>query len=202
MATASIFCASSREAAAASLPVLMLSSEADVADRIRGLTTGADDYVGKPYDPMYVVAGPAICSVAMGCADAKSTILVIDDSPTYRDRLARNPRRGRLSRAHGRERQVRLAMMADGQPNAVIVDGMMPDMDGPSLIRRVRLDAATPRHPLHPAHRVRGGLAQLRALEAGADAFVRKDDDTDIILARLAAVIRRAAIVLWSGSPA
>ncbi|HLM72357.1 MAG TPA: response regulator, partial [Polyangiaceae bacterium] len=30
------------------LPVIMLSSEAEVKHRIRGLTTGADEYVGKP----------------------------------------------------------------------------------------------------------------------------------------------------------
>jgi two-component system NtrC family sensor kinase len=38
------------------LPILMLSGEAEVKDRIRGLQTGADDYVGKPYDASYVVA--------------------------------------------------------------------------------------------------------------------------------------------------
>ena len=35
---------------AAGAAILMLSSEAEVADRIRGLRTGADEYVGKPYD--------------------------------------------------------------------------------------------------------------------------------------------------------
>jgi DNA-binding response OmpR family regulator len=38
------------------VPVLLLSSEADVKDRVRGLWTGANDYVGKPYDAGYVVA--------------------------------------------------------------------------------------------------------------------------------------------------
>src|ERR1700692_3343989 len=36
--------------------VLMLSTEAEVTDRLRGLRTGADEYVGKPYDTHYVVA--------------------------------------------------------------------------------------------------------------------------------------------------
>ena len=31
------------------LPILMLSGEAEVKDRIRGLQTGADDYVAKPF---------------------------------------------------------------------------------------------------------------------------------------------------------
>ena len=35
---------------------VLLSSEADVRDRIRGLETGAHEYVGKPYDASWVVA--------------------------------------------------------------------------------------------------------------------------------------------------
>jgi two-component system NtrC family sensor kinase len=43
-------------ASTAGTPVMLLSSEAEVRDRVRGLNTGADDYVGKPYDQSYVVA--------------------------------------------------------------------------------------------------------------------------------------------------
>ncbi len=38
------------------LPVMLLSTEAQVRDRIHGLKTGADEYIGKPYDSGYVVA--------------------------------------------------------------------------------------------------------------------------------------------------
>src|ERR1700722_4570023 len=39
-----------------SVVVLMLSTESEVKDRLRGLHTGADEYVGKPYDSHHVVA--------------------------------------------------------------------------------------------------------------------------------------------------
>src|SRR5882672_9791950 len=42
--------------ATAAVPVMLLTDEADVRDRMRGAQTGADDYVGKPYDPVYVLA--------------------------------------------------------------------------------------------------------------------------------------------------
>jgi DNA-binding response OmpR family regulator len=42
--------------ATCTVTVLMLSSEADVRDRVRGLWTGANEYLGKPYDSAYVVA--------------------------------------------------------------------------------------------------------------------------------------------------
>src|SRR5581483_424349 len=45
-----------RASRASKAVVVMLSTEAEIGDRIRGLQTGADEYVGKPYDVGYVVA--------------------------------------------------------------------------------------------------------------------------------------------------
>ncbi len=177
-----------------SLPVLMLSTEAEVKDRIRGLTTGANEYVGKPYDTMYVVAKARDLLGAAGEGpDAQATILVIDDSDTYRNRLCDVLNDAGYRTIAAENGKAGLALLADRRPNAVIVDGIMPDMDGATLIRRVRLDAATRGLPcvLLTASEDRG--AQVRALDAGADAFVRKDDDMDLILARIAAVMRRYA---------
>jgi two-component system, NtrC family, sensor kinase len=47
--------------------VMMLSSEAEVRDRIRGLTTGADEYVGKPYERWPTSSrAPASCCAVLG----------------------------------------------------------------------------------------------------------------------------------------
>ena len=40
----------------ASLPIIMLTARAEEGDRIRGLETGADDYVTKPFSPRELVA--------------------------------------------------------------------------------------------------------------------------------------------------
>src|SRR5512139_4315025 len=40
----------------AGTPVVLLSTETEVQHRVRGLRTGADEYVGKPYDAAHVVA--------------------------------------------------------------------------------------------------------------------------------------------------
>jgi two-component system NtrC family sensor kinase len=180
------------------LPILMLSSEADVKDRIRGLKTGANDYVGKPYDAAFVVArGRELVrlhprSNAAPAAAQKALVLVIDDSVTFREELRRALERsghGVITATSG-EKGLRLA--ASRRPAALIVDGVMPGMDGETVIRRLRLDAALRGLPclLLTASDEQG--VELRALDAGADAFVRKEEDMDVILARFAAMLRTA----------
>ena len=45
-----------RNPATANLPIVMLTARAEETDRIRGLETGADDYVTKPFSPRELVA--------------------------------------------------------------------------------------------------------------------------------------------------
>jgi len=67
----------------AELPILMLSSEAEVKDRIRGLRTGANDYIGKPYDTATMIDRIRQLIGASSTAVAR-LVIVIDDSPTFR----------------------------------------------------------------------------------------------------------------------
>ena len=187
------------------LPILMLSSEANVKGRIRGLQTGADDYVGKPYDASYVVArGRELLRERLRqdetAAAEKPTVLVIDDSVTFREELSQALEQSgyQVISATSGEQGLRLASAR--RPAALIVDGVLPGMDGATLIRRLRLDAALRGLPclLLTASEEQG--AELKALEAGADAFVRKEEDLDVILARFSAM-RRAAGTAPQASP-
>jgi two-component system phosphate regulon response regulator PhoB len=45
-----------RRAASANVPIIMLTARGEESDRIRGLETGADDYVTKPFSPRELVA--------------------------------------------------------------------------------------------------------------------------------------------------
>ncbi|MEJ0011012.1 MAG: response regulator [Bauldia sp.] len=180
--------------ATASIPVLMLSTEAEVKDRVRGLKTGADEYVGKPYDDKYVVAkARELLRAKVASTGDRQTVLVVDDSITYRETLRDALEADGyfvLTAGSGEEG---LAMLTSRRPDAIVVDGVLPEMDGATLIRRVRLDAALRGLPclLLTASQERG--VELRALEAGADAFVQKDEDVSVVLAKLKAAMRGAA---------
>src|SRR5579859_7072790 len=73
--------------ATAGVPVILLSIEAEVRDRVRGLETGADDYIGKPYDPTHVLARARqlVGDIPRLAAQAEPTLLLIDDSATFRN---------------------------------------------------------------------------------------------------------------------
>ena len=175
--------------------VMMLSTEAEIRDRVRGLTTGADEYVGKPYDPSYLVARARelVRSHAASAPPREETVLVIDDSVTFREALRTALEKASYGVIVSDTGEEGLRLASDQRPTAVVVDGQLPGIDGATVIRRIRLDAALRGLPclLLTASEDRG--AEVHALDAGADAFVRKDEDIAVILARLKAVLRSAA---------
>jgi two-component system phosphate regulon response regulator PhoB len=67
-----------RRPGTANVPIIMLTARGEEADRIRGLETGADDYVTKPFSPRELVARvgavlrrvrPALASQTLNYAD-------------------------------------------------------------------------------------------------------------------------------------
>ena len=181
-----------------SLPVLMLSSEALVRDRIRGLEMGSNDYVGKPYERDYVVARASELLAAGGVQQASSTILVIDDSVTFRERLCESLRARGYTVASAASGEEGLRSMALNRPAALVVDGALPGIDGAGVVRKLRLDAALRHIPCILLTGSEDDGAELHALDSGADAFVRKDEDLEMILARVSAVLRK---VVGDGAP-
>lgn len=180
-------------ARAEAIPVLLLSTEAEVRDRIRGLKMGADEYVGKPYDSAHVVgrAKELVGRADRGpAAPTAPTVLLIDDSPTFRDALRQALERSgyEVSTASSGEEGLKAAAWL--RPSAIVVDGQMPGIDGAGVIRRIRQDAALRRTPCLLLTGSGGRAGELLALDAGADAYLRKDVDPGVVLARLSALLR------------
>ena len=189
------------------LAVLLLSTEVEVRDRLRGLATGADDYVGKPYDRTYVVqrAGELLAKreALPSPPRVSPRVLLIEDSATFRAalRAALETAGYAVEEADSGEEGLRLAAVM--RPSAVIVDGVLPGLDGAAIIRRLRSDPALRRTPCLLLTRSGVRRDELEALEAGADTYARKDEDLAIILARLAALLRAStqpAAVEMAGS--
>jgi two-component system, NtrC family, sensor kinase len=126
------------------IPVILLSVEADVRARVRGLMTGADEYVGKPYEKGYLLR----CANALAHAGRAGhgahqnvSLLVIDPSETFRKWLKQLVEANgyRLAEAESGAKGLRLA--AELRPAAIVVDGQMAGIDGLTFIGRIKSNA-------------------------------------------------------------
>lgn len=179
----------------ASIPVIVLSQETEVRQRLQGLETGADDYIGKPYDRQHLVnrarqlIGPAAAEASGGPRPAP-LVLLIDDSPTFREEFKHllESQGYRVTTAATGEEGLRLTVQL--RPNAVVVDGMLPGIDGATTVRRLRSEVSVARTPCLLLTGSSQAADELLALEAGADSFMSKDAAKELILARLAAMLR------------
>ena len=120
-------------------------------------------------------------------------ILVVEDAAEIVTLLRYNLEAAgyRVAEAHdGEEAELQLR---ERLPDLVLLDWMLPEMSGIELLRRLRRQPATQALPVIVVT-ARGEEAdRVRALETGADDLVIKPFSVSELLARIEAVLRRAA---------
>ena len=117
-----------------------------------------------------------------------TTILLVEDDPALR-RALRTMMRSRdldvLDVATGEEAVV---VASGGAADVMVLDLGLPDVDGLDVLRRIRSFSAVPGIILTAHHQQ---SEKIRALDAGADDYVTKPFDTEELLARIRATLRR-----------
>jgi DNA-binding response OmpR family regulator len=86
-----------------------------------------------------------------------------------------------------------LAAVRRRKPAAVILDVMLPDMDGYEVCKHIRSDQATAQVPIIMLTAKGDETARVVGLELGADDYVTKPFSPKELLARLRALLRRSA---------
>ena len=119
----------------------------------------------------------------------KPTVLVVDDERRYRDLIEMNLVRRGYAVSCAADGLSALNAVEAEDPDLMILDLMLPDIDGYEVCRRVREYSTVPIIMLtakaEQAHKVRG-------LQVGADDYVTKPFGADELLARIEAVLRRS----------
>ena len=127
---------------------------------------------------------------------SQSTILVVDDEPAIVDALRYNLEKShhRVLVAQDGERALQLA--ASGAPDLVILDLMLPGIDGLEVCRRLRQAGQIPIIMLTARDEE---VDRVVGLEVGADAYVATPFSMRELMARVKAVLRRAQAAPQTG---
>ena len=188
---------------ARSIPILMFTADDTQATELRGLDSGADDYVSKAADSGVLIArirgllrkgkeSQAILGIAQPhMRDVR--MLAVDDSPTYLNKIVLELEKDGYQCERATSGEECLRKLAERPFDCIILDLIMPGMDGIEVCHRIAEMRSDLPHPLAvlmlTAHENKEDLT--RALEAGADDFVGKSSDLTVLKGRIRALLRR-----------
>ena len=123
--------------------------------------------------------------------ESRGSVLVVDDEPTITDVVSRYLERAGYDTRSAADGAAALELAGQARPDLVVLDLMLPGMDGLEVMRRLRTAGNGHRVPVilltakgEPADRVIG-------LRLGADDYVAKPFSPAELVARVDAVLRR-----------
>ncbi len=120
-------------------------------------------------------------------------VLVVDDEPDLVELLSYNLRQAGYEAIGARNGLEALQAAARHNPHLIVLDIMMPELSGIEVARRLRADPRMARTPIIMLTARAGEQDQVAGLSTGADDYVTKPFSPKVLLARIEAVLRRAA---------
>lgn len=122
--------------------------------------------------------------------DSKPRILIVDDDPSIRESLSSFLNRAGFSVSTLKNGEKALAVLGKEHPELLILDVLMPGLDGRETLRQIR--RAGNWTPVILLTQVGDATERAMALEDGADDYINKPFEAQELVARIRAVLRRA----------
>lgn len=122
-------------------------------------------------------------------AQTRPHVLLVDDDSTIREHLAPVLRRSGLDTETAADGVEALQAIEARRPDLVILDVLMPNLDGREVLRRIRADDEW--LPVILLTEVGETFERAAALDDGADDYMTKPFDPVELMARVRAVLRR-----------
>jgi signal transduction histidine kinase len=119
-----------------------------------------------------------------------SSVLIVDDEPTARETLISTLEGEGYDLHQAKDGMQALQMLKQFQPDLILLDVMMPAMDGFEVCRRIRATPALAEVPIILLTALDDRDSLLRGIESGADDFLSKPPDRRELVARVRTITR------------
>ena len=122
-----------------------------------------------------------------------TTVLVIDDEKDLLELVRYNLEREKLDVITAADGQSGLDIGLKHKPDLVLLDLMMPGMNGLEVCKQLRADARTSRVPIIMLTAKAAETDKIVGLEMGADDYITKPFSVRELVARVRALLRRSS---------
>lgn len=123
--------------------------------------------------------------------DPETKILIVDDEPANVDMLIQELEEEGYNLLAAYDGEEALIMAQEHQPNLILLDVMMPKVDGFTVCRILKGSGKTVLIPVILLTALRSQEDRVRGIEAGADDFISKPFDRDELLAKIRSLLRQ-----------
>lgn len=121
-----------------------------------------------------------------------SRVLIVEDEPDIRDLVVHHLKRDGYQVSTASSGEEALRQVRAVPPDLVLLDLMLPAMDGLEVCRRLRQDPATASLPIVILTAKSDEVDRVLGLELGADDYIVKPFSPKELMARVRAVLRRS----------
>jgi len=122
---------------------------------------------------------------------SKAAILVVEDDPDIRELLSFALSKEGWAVLEAADGEAALSLLGSSNCDCIVLDIMLPGVDGLEFLRRVKSDAALARIPVILASARGEEVDVVAGLELGADDYVVKPYSPRVLVARIRAALRR-----------
>jgi adenylate cyclase len=161
-------------------------------ERIQAATARLDELLrhgGVPARREDEAAPVAAAGVSEG--PRRSVVLVVDDNEENRDLLARRLRRQEYEVLTAAGGVAALDVLARTPVDLVLLDVMMPDVDGYAVLQRIKADPARRDIPVLMISALDQMDSVVRCIELGAEDYLAKPFDPVLLRARIGACLEK-----------
>jgi len=185
-------------------PVIMVTAIADKNTAVKCLQAGASDYLVKPFNMglaksrihRCLAASAQVIDIDINSgASRQAHILVVDDDPSNREILEDRIKKIGYKVDCAENGVEALKLLLDQRYDLVLLDIVMPEMDGAGLLQQMKMDRKLKHVPVIMISAIDDVKTIFEYLDKGATDYISKPFNTAELYSRLQSCLQAANII-------